>query len=121
MSNVLSILFGYAYCFADLKSVVLKHVTKNHDNMFAGDRSPFNDYEGHPEHPKIKAEIMKLKFSLLFEAPHTFLQPYFHNGLLSQLPFTSPAPTAQHPLLSEQLHCSTSVVEIVEPNSIIEC
>ncbi|KAF9028958.1 hypothetical protein CPC16_006633 [Podila verticillata] len=68
MSNVLSILFGYAYCFADLKSVVLKHVTKNHDNMFAGDRSPFNDYEGHPEHPKIKAEIMKLKFSLLFEA-----------------------------------------------------
>ncbi|KAF9329649.1 hypothetical protein BG006_007293 [Podila minutissima] len=41
--NVLSILFGYAYRFKDLKSVVLKFVVNHLDKLNAGDMNPFEE------------------------------------------------------------------------------
>ncbi|KAI9241238.1 MAG: hypothetical protein BYD32DRAFT_406277 [Podila humilis] len=61
MSNVLSILFGYAYRFEDLKKELLKYVIKNLAEMYEDDKDPFEDYKDHPERHNILAEILKLK------------------------------------------------------------
>ncbi|KAF9329648.1 hypothetical protein BG006_007292 [Podila minutissima] len=61
-SNAMSILFGFAYRFEDLKSVVLKFVVDHLDKMYAGEKDPFEEYKDHPERSTLLADMLKLKF-----------------------------------------------------------
>ncbi|KAF9313518.1 hypothetical protein BG003_005092 [Podila horticola] len=61
-TNAMSILFGFAYRFEDLKTVVLKFVVDHLNKMYAGDKDPFEDYKEHPERSTLLADMLKLKF-----------------------------------------------------------
>ncbi|KAG0347794.1 hypothetical protein BG005_011895 [Podila minutissima] len=61
-SNAMSILFGFAYRFEDLKSVVLKFVVDHLDKMYAGEKDPFEEYKDHTERSALLADMLKLKF-----------------------------------------------------------
>ncbi|KAF9327424.1 hypothetical protein BG006_009259 [Podila minutissima] len=61
-SNAMSILFGFAYRFEDLKSVVLKFVVDHLDKMYAGEKDPFEEYKDHPERSTLLADLLKFKF-----------------------------------------------------------
>ncbi|KAG0344402.1 hypothetical protein BG005_001861 [Podila minutissima] len=60
--NAMSILFGFAYRFEDLKSVVLKFVVDHLDKMYASEKDPFEEYKDHPERSTLLADMLKLKF-----------------------------------------------------------
>ncbi|KAG0337771.1 hypothetical protein BG000_004998 [Podila horticola] len=63
VSNVLDIIFGFAYRFEDLKDLALRYVAENMDKIFAGDdEDPFEQYKNHPEWHTLLAKALKLKF-----------------------------------------------------------
>ncbi|KAG0088036.1 hypothetical protein BGZ92_006692 [Podila epicladia] len=61
-ANAMSVLFGFAYRFEDLKIVVLKFVVDHLDKMYAGEKDPFEEYKDHPERSTLLADMLKLKF-----------------------------------------------------------
>ncbi|KAG0100485.1 hypothetical protein BGZ93_000573 [Podila epicladia] len=62
VSNVLEILFEFAYRFSDLKEEVLKFLADNIGQMYAGDPDPFSEYGDHPHRHALLAEALRRRY-----------------------------------------------------------
>ncbi|KAF9395901.1 hypothetical protein CPC16_006184 [Podila verticillata] len=64
VSNVLEILFEFAYRYSDLKEEVLKFLADNIGQMYARDLDPFSAYGGHPHRHALLAEALRRRYKI---------------------------------------------------------
>lgn len=62
VSNVLEILFEFAYRYDDLKEEVLKFLADNIGQMYARDPDPFSAYGDHPHRHALLAEALRRRY-----------------------------------------------------------
>lgn len=64
VSNVLEILFEFAYRYGDMKEEVLKFLADNIGQMYARDLDPFSVYGDHPHRHALLAEALRRRYKI---------------------------------------------------------